>query len=68
MKTRYKLAALAAVVALLGAVGQMDFEDEVAEQLQYCANVKAGIWPDYNKTFEAECTPDKIKEFEEILR
>lgn len=68
MKTRYKLAAIAAVVVLLGAVGQMDYEDAVAEQLQYCENVKAGIWPDYNKSFEDECTSEKVEEFKNILR
>lgn len=66
---RYQVALLVAgIVAALGVVGNMDFKDEVREQIAYCENVKAGVWPDYNGTYKAECTSDKIKKFYEFLR
>lgn len=66
---RYQVALLVVgIVAALGVVGNMDFKDEVREQIAYCENVKAGVWPDYNGTYKAECTPEKIKEFYEFLR
>lgn len=58
----------AAVFVIVGLVGRMDFEDEVREQIAYCENVKAGAWPDYNGTHKAECTAEKLKEFQNILR
>lgn len=58
----------AAVVVAIGIAGSMDFADEVREQLAYCDNVKAGVWPDYAGTYKAECTPERIKELENILR
>lgn len=58
----------AAIVAALGIVGSMDYKDEVREQVAYCENVKAGMWPDYNGTYEAECTAEKLEEFRNILR
>ena len=57
-----------AIVAAIGIVGNMDFKDEVREQLAYCDNVKAGVWPDYARTYKAECTPERIKDFKNILR
>lgn len=61
------LIALAVIVAV-GIVGNMDFQDEVRQQLSYCENVKAGVWPDYDGTYKTECTPQRIKEFQNILR
>lgn len=58
----------AAVVAALGIVGSMDYKDEVREQVAYCENVKAGVWPDYADTYKTECTAERLKEFQEILR
>ena len=58
----------AAVVAALGIVGSTDYADEVREQVSYCENVKAGVWPDYNGTYETECTAERLKEYQEILR
>lgn len=57
-----------AVFLAVGLVGRMDFEDEVREQIAYCENVKAGVWPDYDGTYKAECTAEKLKEFQNILR
>lgn len=42
-----KVLAVIAAVALFGLVGQMDYEDAVKEESNYCSMVKAGNWPDY---------------------
>ena len=34
---------------------QEDYNDEVRQQTSYCENVKSGIWPDFQGTFEKEC-------------
>ena len=52
MKT---VAALLALVLLLGLAGAMDYEDQQAEQERYCEMVKAGFWPDFNGTYRDEC-------------
>lgn len=57
-----------AVFVAVGLVGRMDFEDEVREQIAYCENVKAGVWPDYDGTYKTECTAEKLEEFKNILR
>jgi len=66
---RYQVAlAVLAVIVAIGIVGNMDYKDEVRQQIAYCENVKAGVWPDYDRTYKTECTPDKLKEFQNILR
>ena len=65
--SRNWLIAIAVFVAV-GLVGRMDFEDEVRQQIAYCENVKAGVWPDYDGTYKAECTAEKLEEFKNILR
>lgn len=57
-----------AVFVAVGLVGRMDFEDEVRQQIAYCENVKAGVWPDYDGTYKTECTAEKLEEFKNILR
>ena len=57
-----------AIGLLLGVVGSMDYEDAKAEEALYCDNVKNGVWPDYDKIYDSECTPERIAEIEEILR
>ncbi|MGB2063576.1 MAG: hypothetical protein ACPHUL_00375 [Marinomonas gallaica] len=37
---------IAALVAALGAVGAMDYNDELAEQEYKCDMVKSGAWPE----------------------
>jgi len=51
--------ALLVILALFGLVGQMDYDDAVDQQAHYCAMVKAGDWPDYQGTYQAECQPPK---------
>lgn len=42
-----QLAAVAVILALLGLVGNLEAEDEVAQQEHACYMFKAGLWPDY---------------------
>ena len=42
-------------LAILGFVGQMDYEDANMAHAQYCEMVKAGDWPDYQGTYRREC-------------
>lgn len=42
-------------ILVLGFVGRVDYQDEVKRQQTYCKNVKSGVWPDYQKTYEKEC-------------
>ena len=48
-------------VALVGIVGQMDYEDAIAEADLYCQNVHAGVWPDYEGTYAKECRDGRYK-------
>ena len=57
-----------AFVAIFGLVGSMDYEDAVAQQVLYCDNVAAKVWPDYEGSYKTECTAEKLKEYQEILR
>lgn len=68
MKALAYIIVITALLMLFGIVGGHDLKAAAAEHLTYCANVKDKIWPDYNKTFRKECTPDKIKNLENILR
>ena len=40
----------AAFLAVLGVVGNADFEDELRAAVHYCDMVNAGAWPDYENT------------------
>lgn len=55
-------------IAALSIVGNMDYTDEVREQVAYCDNVKSGTWPDYKGSYEVECDAEKLKEYQKILR
>lgn len=68
MKRYQVVLAVLAIVAAIGIVGNMDYKDEIRQQIAYCENVKAGVWPDYDGTYKTECPPDKLKEFQNILR
>lgn len=50
MKTIYIIAIL---MAALGIVGAIDYEDAVREEQHYCDMVKSGAWPAYRK--EVNC-------------
>ena len=51
MKTLF---AVAALIAMFGAVGTMDHQDEIREAEHYAAMVCDGSWPNY-KGVEVEC-------------
>lgn len=48
-------AVVIALIALLGLVGNMDYEDAVNQADLYCQNVHEGVWPDYNEIYDKEC-------------
>lgn len=48
------------IVLLVGMVGDMDYQDEIAEEQFYCEQVKGGHWPDY-KNIAAEVCNDSGK-------
>ena len=37
-----------AFLALIGVVGQMDYEDEIISEQSYIRDVCSGVYPDYN--------------------
>lgn len=51
MKT---LLAVVTLVALVGVVGTMDYQDELKEAEHYAAMVCDGSWPNY-KSIEVDC-------------
>jgi len=64
VKTWVGIASAIALLLLLGIVGNLDYQDEVAEANAYCRNVAEGIWPDYKGTYARWCedgryTPDR---------
>ncbi|AMW36186.1 hypothetical protein [Xanthomonas phage XAJ2] len=40
---------------LMSIAGCLIKQEVEAEQKQYCDNVRDGVWPDFRKTFKAEC-------------
>ena len=59
---KLKAAVIVAVLLLLfGIAGRMDADDEEAQNIFYCENVKARIWPDYEGTFEKFCKKSSSK-------
>lgn len=68
MKTATFVVLTLTILAITGLAGNADFKDEVRAQIAYCENVKAGAMPDYEGIYKTECTPDKLKEFKNILR
>jgi len=52
--------AIFVIVLLVGMVGDMDYQDELAEEQFYCEQVNGGHWPDY-KNIAAEVCNDSGK-------
>ena len=48
------------MLLLVGIVGSMDYEDELADEQFYCEQVNGGHWPDY-KNIAAEVCNDSGK-------
>lgn len=55
MQKLQTVAAIVAVLVLLGIVGRMDADDAQADADNYCEMVKAGHWPDYQGTYRTQC-------------
>lgn len=42
-------------IALFGFIGDMSYEDALAEEREYCENVIEGVWPDFRGEYENIC-------------
>lgn len=40
---------------IICAVSSSDYDDQAAQQYEYCEMVKGGFWPDYEGTFSRDC-------------
>lgn len=62
MKAFVTLIWILVTLLILGAVGQMDFEDEsaatVRRQAAYCQRVHDRLWPDYDHNYAMICDED----------
>ena len=67
-KNLFALLWLVVGLSALVIVGSMDYTDAVREQVLYCDNVANKVWPDYEGSYSTECTAEKLKEYQEILR
>lgn len=47
--------ALFIALVLIGMMGKMDMDDDIAEQEFYCEQVLAGHWPDYKHIADEVC-------------
>ena len=45
---------IALLIFALGIVGNGDLEDEIARVDHYCKQVKAKLWPDYDKNIDCK--------------
>lgn len=54
-KHLFAFGVLFAGISALLVVGQMDYEDAVAQERLYCKNVREGVWPDYDSIYEKVC-------------
>jgi len=43
------------VIILFAIVANMDYEDSVSNNYEYCVMVEKGAWPDFKGIFEKEC-------------
>ncbi len=50
-----KIALAVLLIAALGWLGGMSYQEELQQQEVYCKMVGEGRWPDYQGTFESEC-------------
>lgn len=39
----------------IGMAHSLSYQDAIADQQAYCANVEQGIWPDYKKNYKKVC-------------
>lgn len=50
---------IAAIILIIGLVGQSDYEEELAAQRHYCNMVESGAWPPFNP--ETNCDMESGK-------
>jgi len=65
--SRLRTFAIGVMVGSLIVAACVGKDDVTAAQEQYCNNVRAGIWPDYNKTFKEDCGGENPPKFNEDL-
>lgn len=53
MSTIKTIGIVALLILAFGIVGQMDYEDAIAEEHRYCEMVRGGHWPEYKP--EVDC-------------
>lgn len=46
------------LVVAFGFVGHFDYEDAKEQEALYCSNVKNGVWPDYEGTYDEACAKE----------
>lgn len=52
----FRLAVIVVILGLLfGVVFRLARDDMLRDQAYYCEMVKAGVWPDYQGTYQHEC-------------
>ena len=52
------LAAIVTALIIWIAVSTMDYDDAQRAEIEYCRNVRDGLWPDYRGIFEEVCDAD----------
>ena len=45
-------AIVVAFIVAFGFAGHSDYQDQLREAILYCDNVEAGIWPDFDKSYQ----------------
>lgn len=49
------MAGITLLIILFMLASISDFEEELAQQKQYCEMVESGAWPDYRENYEEMC-------------
>lgn len=49
------MAAIVTALLLWIAVSTMDYDDAQRAEIEYCRNVRDGLWPDYRGIYEEAC-------------
>ena len=52
------LAAIVTALLIWIAVSTMAYDDAQRAEIEYCRNVRDGLWPDYRGIFEEVCDAD----------
>ena len=42
------------IACALGVVGEMDYQDQLIQEQQYCENVKSGEWPKFKQSINCD--------------